>query len=451
MRSLLSCFVILISTVTTCVAAEKPTYLLAPELAEGDTSSVKVTLEVGGDMLLTEEKVERELPLTVTGELAYLEQLICWSPETNELARSVRKYQTANAKIQIDQGGIVRDLPTEKTSVAAELRDGKAHLACINAPLTRDQFDLVNVVGNSLALNRLLPGSKLSEGESWKHDNQSIGALLGMDNVAVCEVTSVITGCVNRQVQIRMAGTVHGTIDGAPTEMELRAAYLFHEKLKRVTKFNLAIKEKRTKSQVVPGLDVVAKVSVTVAPTTDKLGIDDEQLSDTTKPLSAVLSYEAPQRGYSFLHDAAWYVIAEQSDRVSLRSLQNGNQTSHCSLSTLPARSEGRETSLEEFERDVRKSLGEHLNTVSASTNWITEQGHQCLGVVAEGEIEGVPIEWRSYLISSPDLPRVSLSVTIEQSQVEQFNDADRQIVDSLELAQPATTTAEKSTKKRTR
>ncbi len=454
MRCLLSCFLITfaIFAADTCVAADKAKYLLAAELSEGDTSEVKVTLELGGEMLLTEENVKKQLPLTVAAELSYLEQLLTWSADPNAIARSAREYQVATAKVQVEKGGLRRELPAEKRAIVAEVSEGQTHLASIDQPLTRDQFDLLNVVGNSLALNRLLPGRELAEGESWEHDGQAIGALLGMDNVAVCDATSVITGYVNRQVQIRLAGTVHGTVDGAPTEMELRAAYLFNEAKQRITKFNLAIKEKRTASQVVPGLDVVAKVSVTVSATKAKLeSVGWEKFADATEPLSHELRYEAPQRGYQFLHDAAWYVIAEQSDRVSLRSLQNGNQTAHCSLSALPARSEGRETTLEEFERDVRRILGEHLQTVSASTNWTTSQGHGCFGVVAQGEIEGVPIEWRSYLISSPDLPRVSLSFTIEQSQLDQFNDADRQIVDSMELLQTAASTAKKSLKKRAR
>ncbi len=451
MRCLLSCFLIIL-TANTCRAADEVKYLLAAELAEGDTSEVTVTLEVGGEMLLTEDNVKKQLPLTVAGELSYLEQLITWSPDANAIARSAREYQVATAKVQVEKGGLRRELPAEKSAIVAEVSEGQLQLASIDQPLTRDQFDLLNVVGNTLALNRLLPGRELAEGERWEHDGQAIGALLGMDNVAVCEATSVVTGYVNRQVQIRLAGTVHGTVDGAPTEMELRAAYLFNEAKKRITKFNLAIKEKRTASQVVPGLDIVAKVSVNVASTKAKLKAAGwEEFVDATEPLSNELRYEAPQRGYQFLHDAAWYVIAEQSDRVSLRSLQNGNQTAHCSVSALPPRSEGRETTLEDFERDVRRMLGEHLQTVSASTTWKTRQGHDCLGVVAQGEIESVPIEWRSYLISSPDLPRVSVSFTIEQSQLDQFDDADRQLVDSMELLQPATSTAKKSSKKRAR
>ena len=447
MRCLLSCCLICVTFVSVSLAEDQPTYLLSPELTAGDTSEVKVNVEVGGEIHQTFEDKKQQLPLSVTAELAYLETMLTWSPDVDEPARSLREYVKAEAKIQKGKYGHLRELPLEKRTIAAEVREDRVKLSGVDTPLTRDQYDLINTVGNTLILNRLLPNEELAEGDSWKHDNSTIGALLGMDNIVVCEMSSIVTGCEHHQVQIRLAGTVHGTIDGAPTEMDLRAAYLFHQEKKRITKFNLAIKEKRNASQLVPGLDVVAKVSVIVSPTESETELQNRaQLSNTTASLSTDLSYEAPERGYQFLHDAAWYVIAEQRDRVSLRSLHEGNVTAHCSLTTLPARGEGRETTLEQFERDVREMLGEHLSTVSASTSWTTEQGHNCLGVVAQGETEGIAIEWRHYLIASPDRPRVSMSVTIEQSQLESFGDADRQLVDTLELLEkPVTKTAKKA------
>ena len=110
----------------------------------------------------------------------------------------------------------------------------------------------------------------------------------------------------------------------------------------------------------------------------------------------------------------------------------------------MPARSEGNETTLEDFEHDVRESLGDNVETVTASTEWMTAQGHTCFGVIATGSVEEVPIEWRYYLIASPGLPRVTLAVTIEKAQLEQFDDADRQMVDSLELLEKVSATASK-------
>lgn len=475
MRFLPCCFLFLASVFLVSVsvraaepsvrAAEPTTYLLQADLSAGDVSEVVVTLEVGGESLYGEAGGIEKEPLSVSGEFRYTEQLLKWSDEMAGSSRSLRHYRSATAKIQKEQAGVQPTLSesasgsaSESTPmVVAEIRAGKTGLNGAAGPLTRGQYDLINLPGNTLALNHLLPGRALKEGESWDHDAATIGALLGMDHVAVCEVRSVVTGDQNNQVQIRMAGTVHGTIDGAPTEMHLRGAYLFHLRAKRITKLNLAIQEKRTGSPIVPGLDVVAKVSISVKPSEApseamkgmlaELGDQQDASEPLSEPLSEILRYEAAEQGFRFLHDRCWYVTAEQRDQVSLGCLQKGDLTARCSITTLPARSEGRATSLEQYERDVRTSVGEPLETVVASTQWTTAEGHACLGVVAHGSVKGVPLEWRYYLVSAPGLPRVSLSVTVEQSRVEQFGDTDRQIVDSLELLQKAET-ASKGTEK---
>ncbi len=420
-------------------AAEPSGYLLQADLSAGDVSEVTVTLEVGGESLYGEEGGVEKEPLSVSGKFRYTEQLLKWSDETSGANRSLRHYRSATATIQKEKAGMKQALAESAAMVVAEIRAGKTVLNGAAGPLTRGQYDLINLPGNTLALNHLLPGRSLEEGESWDHEAATIGALLGMDHVAVCEVRSVVTGDKNNQVQIRMAGTVHGTIDGAPTEMHLRGAYLFHLRAKRITKLNLAMREERTSSPIVPGLDVVAKVSISVKPSeaTKAMLAELAELGnpqDDSEPLSETLSYEAAEQGFRFLHDRSWYVTAEQRDQVSLGCLQKGDLTARCNITTLPARSEDRATSLEQYERDVRTSVGEHLETVVASTQWTTAEGHDCLGVVAHGAVKGVPLEWRYYLVSSPGRPRVSLSVTVEQSRVEQFGDTDREIVDSLEL-----------------
>ena len=412
-------------------------YLLKPSLRTDATTTVSIDLEMGGELLSHEEGEFESQPVSVAGKVLYHERLIEWSPKATQLARSVRQYEGASATIKVEQEGVQRTLPTERRALAVEIRDGYVAIDSLTEPLTREQWDLVNVVGNSLAIDRLLPGKEIAEGEGWDHDKAAIGPLLGMDHVAVCEVRSVVTGESNNQVQIRLAGTVHGTVDGAPTEIEVRGAYLFHLKRHRITKFNLAIQEKRTVSEVVPGLDIVARVKLTIVPAArkDQLGADlTERVSDTSRPLNRALLYDGSQLGFRFLHNATWYITAEQSDILSLRHLQEGDLTAHCNLSTLPPRSAGRETTLEEFERDVRTSIGNHLEKVTASRQWTTSQGNTCLGVIALGKVKDVPVQWRYYLIAAPDMPRVSMAVTVEQSLIERFADADRQLVNSMEL-----------------
>jgi hypothetical protein len=424
--------------------AQAAGYLLKPKLSTSATTTVSIDLEMGGQLLSQEAGKIESQPVSVVAKVRYHERLVQWTPEATAAARSVRQYEEASATIKVEDEGTHDSLPANRRTLAVEIRDGYVAIDSLSEPLTRKQFDLVNIDGNSLALDRLLPGREIAEGENWSHDRAAIAPLLDMDHVAVCEVSSVVTGETNNQVQIRLAGTVHGTVGGAPTEIELRGAYLFHLDLQRITKFNLAIQEKRTPSEVVPGLDIVAQIKMTITPAaaSDRLSTElAAQVSDTSRPLRRALLYDGRQQGFQFLHDAAWYIMNEQTDILSLSFLQEGNRTGHCKLSTLPSRSADRGTTLEEFERDVRASIGTHLERVTASREWTTSQGNTCLGVVAIGKMEDVPMQWRYYLIAAPDVPRVSIALTVEQSLIERFADADRQLVDSMELLPLSSTT----------
>lgn len=430
--------------------AVTPKYLLKAELPAGTTAHVSVKLEVGGELFVpTEKEGVKKLPLKVVGNLDYREQLVAWSAGPAAVARSIRHYDSATAKLEVEEQTTDRTLADDRHLLLAEVRDGLSNIAGSHTNLTREQLDLVNVVANSLAIDRLLPGKEMAEGESWAHDPATLGALLCMDHVAVCDVSSVVTAETERQVQIRLAGTVHGTVDGTPTEMELRAAYLFHLDEKRITRFNFAIKETRKNSEIVPGVDVVAKAFVTIDPQTKSFVVPaavQKVAARTSEPLSQTLVYESPTKNFRFEYDAAWYITAEERDLFSFRYLHDHELTAHCNLSVLPVRSAGRHTPLDQFERDVRQSLGDKLETVSAATEWQTKRGYNCLGVIAEGKVNDIPIQWRNYLVSADDCPRLSLAVTLERERSEKFADAERQIIDTIELVPTLpTATASKS------
>jgi len=154
MRCLSIGVLLLLSSMSSVGAAEKTTYLLAAELNAGDTSLVSVQLDVGGDMVVDETGGKKHLPLTVKGELDYVEQLVSWSADSAEPTRSLREYQNASAKIQIDDGGVARELPKSQRLIVAEIRHGRAVLNGNESALTREDCDLVNAAGNSLPLNR---------------------------------------------------------------------------------------------------------------------------------------------------------------------------------------------------------------------------------------------------------------------------------------------------------
>jgi hypothetical protein len=434
------------------LAATGPAYDLTSGRQAGDVYHVSASMEVGGDLLVADaEGQEDKLATSVVAKLDYDERLLDWSPYSEKPARSLRHYHNAKATLKTEELGVDRQLSKDDRIVVVDVApDGSSALNALQSTLTRDEFDLVNIIGNTVLIERLLPGRSLKESEGWDHDPQTIGSLVGMDNVAVCEIRSVVTGMENRQVQIRLAGVVHGTVDGAASEMDLRGAYLFHLDERRITKFNMAIKEIRKAGQVSPGLDVVAKLSLVMTPLSKT---DQDDAFDAAQIAAAKgkqpsdlrrLRVESPQRGYRFLHDKAWYLTAEQRESQSLRLMVAGELLGHCNVSSLPARPVDKPMTLQQFEENVVKSLGDKLGEVKAATEWANAAGHQCLGVIAVGTVDEVPMQWRHYYVADAGKRPTTVAITVEQSAEERFADADRAIIDTLVLLDPPPTTAAK-------
>lgn len=433
-------------------AAAPASFDLSARLQPGDRTRASMSLKLGGEMITpgTEGK-STKLPISVVADIAYDEQLLAWVREQPVQARALRRYAHAKAAIKVDDGGVERLLPEKSRLIVAAHETGRFHLNGLEQPLEREQLDLVRVVADTLALDRLLPNRRIAEGESWDHEPASIAALLGFDHVAMCKVKSTVLGAENGQVKLKLKGQATGAVDGAAAEVELQAAYLYHLRRGRITKFNLAIKEHRKPGQVSPGLDVVAKLSLTLRPIDSGAELFEPGQIERASQLSTAeirqLAFSSPSRGCRFRHADDWYVTAVQPDLMSLRLLYEGELLAHCNIRTLPVKitADQQSISLPEFEADIRRTLGEKLREISSATEWETPAGNLCLGVFADGEIDDVPIQWRYYLISQPGKPQISVSVTVERSQLGAFADADRILVDSLELLEKPKRTASRS------
>lgn len=435
--------------------ADAPRYDLTPRLAPGDSAEVTTSIDVGGDLLVTAPggAGETRLPLSIVAKLQYHEQLLHWSSDIAQPVRAVRRYSTATANTKTDARSEEQSWAPARGPIVAESSELGFAMSTLAGPLTRNEFILLDAVGNTLVIDRLLPGKELAEGEGWDHDPYVIGALLGMDHVAVCDVRSVVTGEDNRQVQIRMAGTVHGTVNGSSTEMELRAAYLFHLDCGRITKLNLAVKELLKPGDVAPGLDVVAKIAVVAVPGTEGApsAFDADVLKQAAEMPRAELRellVDAADRGFRFRQDLSWFVVHESRELTSFKLIDEGELVARCSVATAPPRPVGKPMTLMEFEKDVVKALGEKVGKVAAAREWTTPNGCQCLGVFVDGEVRGgegfegaVEVQWRYYHVSAPGMPQATVAVTVEQVLLDRFADADRPLIDSLELvATPAKT-----------
>ena len=95
--------------------------------------------------------------------------------------------------------------------------------------------------------------------------------------------------------------------------------------------------------------------------------------------------------------------------------MDSSDLVAQCTLTILPPKSAGRQTSLEQFQKDITFSLGKNFGELVSSRQWQNAAGLYCYEVVARGLVEEVPVEWHYYLLAPESGNRVSLAVTIEK------------------------------------
>ncbi|TWT36850.1 hypothetical protein KOR34_17950 [Posidoniimonas corsicana] len=401
---------------------------------------VEVQLKVGGDITIRDpdakpadkppkdgepaQEAVKKLPMSVEGKLAYEE-----APLADK--QSARHYSVAMATIKVGQGGKSPSLPDGRRLLVANHTEQGVKLASPGGPLTREQLDLVDVVGGTPFLDGLLPGETVAEGKAWNVGAEVMGPLLGLDSVSVCEVSNVVDEGAASYVKFQVAGVVHGEVEGAPTEFDIRGLGLFDRRINRVTRLNLAVKEKRSLGPATPGFIGVAKVNIKREPITKPEFLTAQAMQQARGNSLDLLVLPSKDLGFEFHHDRGWYLASTQGPRVSLRRVHEGNLVAQATLTRMPAKA-GVKPSLAQFEQDVRANIGAAMTEMVSSGEWVNQAGCGCLGVIARTKVEDIELEHRHYLVRSPeDGKTVSLVVTLAAGDMAAVADADRLLADA--------------------
>jgi hypothetical protein len=216
--------------------------------------------------------------------------------------------------------------------------------------------------------------------------------------------------------------------------------YLFDRNLRRITRLNLAVREKRSIGGATPGLDAVAKLQIKLEPIKNHPQLDDLNFNALMPPEPAAtldLTYDAPTLGFQLQHDRKWFITSEEREAVTLRRVDGNDVVAQCTLVSLPPKSAGRQTTLEQFQKDVLYSLGKNAGELVRTRQWQNSHEHYCYEVVVLGKVEDMPVEWHHFLVARESGHRVSLATTIEGPMVERVATADRALIEQLKLYPP--------------
>jgi len=438
----------LIAPVNVGYAAD-PVYRFAANPQVGADSQVKAVLEVKGKLKVnpTGKKV-LSIPLDATATLIYDERLLQASTGTKP-ARSVRYYEKAKTDIRAKKPLTGPRLRDDRRLIVVQGTSSTASVFSPFGSLNREELELIEVQGNSLYVDQLLPGKALSKGGQWKIAAPVMVRILGIDATTKCEVTSTLTAVTETEARFELNGIVEGTIGGVSTEIKVRAKYTFDRKKQLVSWLAMSIQEDRGIGHTVPGVDVVARLRMLRQPIDRSALLTDDKLAGVSLDSSEgvlALGFASSDGRRELRLDRNWHVMADRSDTTVMRMIEAGDLIAQCNITSMTDVIAGKELSLASFTASIQQTLGDQFGEVLDTTKATTSDGIEVLRVLVAGEASKLPIQWIYYHLTDTDGRRAALVFTLESKYVQRFGNSDQQLVGNIELRTPVLAAAKDST-----
>lgn len=433
--------------------------------AKPDGAPVRVTanLEVGGTLKTAIDKTAGKqpdpVPMSVVAKFGYDEQrLDDGGDDAHRL--SIRSYDESQAVIKIASRVTKPQLRDSRKLVSAASTKSDVVLSSPAGPLTRDELELIDIPANTLVLDQILPQGEVQPGHRWKPSEDVMARFLCLDAVGHTEVECVLVDVKDDVATITLDGTLGGAIDGIATDIELKGKLLVdtsHAEKPLPKSLLLAIKEQRGASYVDPGVDVVAKLKLTIAPLTESNLLTSEIIEQAKLPqtdsdaISAPLEYFSDSKGFRFQYDRRWHITREEPALLVMRLVNRGELVAQCNVAptSLPlpsgeGRGEGAESAaaglaLSDFQTQVQDALGKLFGQFEKAKQSATESGLRVLEAVADGTAQELPIQWRYYMVHDKQGRALTVVFTMEAPQAQQFADQDTPIVESVQFMEAKT------------
>ena len=414
--------------------------------AKPNGSAVRVTakLEVGGHLKVTSDKDKKtdSVPMSVVAQFGYDEQrLDDGAAADHRLA--ARYYDDVQATIKIADRAVKPEIRDSRRLVAAVLGKDGTYLLSPGGPLSREELELIDIPGNTLVVGDLLPQDNVEKDRHWKPTDDTLARLLGLDAVGHTEVECVLTDVQDGTAEITLEGTLGGAINGVASEIELKGKLLFDVQHGVPKSLILAIKEERGISHVGPGLDVVAKLKLTMSPLAESKLLTPDVTQTAKLPNSdeaPQLEYVSAAKGYRFLYDRRWHITREEPDLVVLRLIDRGDLVAQCNVAP-STKAIDKPVELVQFQNDVQTALGKLFGKFERAYERGTSSGLRILESIASGTAQDLPIQWRYYLIHDRQGRALSVVFTLEAPLVDQFHNRDTPLVDTVEFLEPKVAT----------
>ncbi len=418
------------------VSAEE-TYKLEEPADDVRVFGVGMRVQVNGKLQVgtSEPGKVNPLALDVTAALSYRERRLVGLGRDALGLRSLRDYEVTQADIGVADQKTLLKLDDRLKLMVAQGRPEGIELYSLHGPLTNNEVELLRAPGDSLSLPALLPSKEIAVGDTWSPPSWAVQLFAGMEAVTTSELKCTLQSVDGDLAKIQLEGKLEGATGGAPTKVTIQGTFDYQLKDKYIAAAEITQTEQRHVGAISPGLDIKARVRLLRKPAQDPGRIADPKLihaaASEPEPSAKFLRFDSPWN-LSLMHSRNWHMF-HQTDKVAIfRLIDQGALVAQCNLSAINPAKPGSHTSEQEFQTDIKSSLGDSFGKLESAKAIPTSDGRYIYQVIATGTSKERKLTWIYYLIAEPSGRQASLQFSLDSTLVETLANRDRELVDSL-------------------
>ncbi len=304
----------------------------------------------------------------------------------------------------------------------------------------RDELELLRIPASSIAVDELLPTEAVHQGSAYLPTRDAMVSLLNLTSVEASDVKAEVISITDTEARIHFRGQVDGSIEGVPTVIRTVGKLTFDRTQGTCTWFAMAIHETRDIGRAEPGFDVAATIKMVRKPLTNTIALSTQPPKlDVTGPIPAdrlFVDLRSDELGVSVLMDRRWRTMKDVPGAAMMRMIEDDRSIAQCDFRALVDLQPGTQWTLEAFQADVKRTLGEQLSDLIEADQRVSDAGLRVLRVTAQGVVEGVPIQWIVLHFSDDSGRRVLATFTMEGEHIEAFAGSDMQLASTLRFTE---------------
>ncbi|MGF1583270.1 MAG: hypothetical protein ACFCD0_28455 [Gemmataceae bacterium] len=424
------CLVLVFGTTATAQA-----YLLAESVRADQYHHYQIRMELDGKLTIQQDDEKKELKQQAQANHEFAERVL-ETGKHNVLVKTARYYQNASATIQVRTMKATRTLrPEHRLLVAQRTKDGLVTFSP-KGPLTHAELDVTKHF-DTHGISGLLPGRKVSIGDTWKLHNAVVQSLCYFDGLTKQGLTCKLTGVRGDVATVAVEGPASGIVNGAAVNLKIDATYAFSMTEKGITSITWTQNDQRDPGPVSPSLEAIVKVSVQRRSVDAPVQLSDIALvpvprSEELPERLTNLEYVDLNKRFRFYPSREWIIVARTKQHLVMRILDRGAFVAQATIASWPKAKPGEHTSPEDFQTAMQEMHGWEPEETDKGEELKAQDGYYIYRLSATGKLYDLNALQYFYLVTGPEGDQLVVSFTMPPADAQKLGAKDYDFVRSI-------------------